>query len=66
MLSIMDRVEPNERENEQEKGLIGDFCAFLMENKKFWLLPIVLVLLLLVVVFIRGGVEVAPFVYDLF
>jgi len=46
---------------------LKDFIAFLKENKKFWLLPIVLVLLLLgALILFSEGSAVAPFVYTLF
>jgi hypothetical protein len=50
---------------------MGEFMlelwAFMQERKKFWLLPIVLVLLLFgaLIVFTQGSV-VAPFIYTLF
>jgi hypothetical protein len=44
-----------------------DLWGFMKERKKFWLLPIVLVLTLLgtLIVFTQGSV-VAPFIYTLF
>jgi len=50
---------------------MGEFAlelwAFMRERKKFWLLPIVLVLLLFgaLIVFTQGS-AVAPFIYTLF
>jgi len=46
---------------------IGELWEFMKERKKFWLLPILLVLLLLgsLIVFTQGSV-VAPFIYTLF
>jgi hypothetical protein len=46
---------------------ISELWAFMKERKKFWLLPIVIVLLLFgtLVVFTQGTV-VAPFIYTLF
>lgn len=44
-----------------------DIYKFLMARKKYWLFPIVLVLLLLgVLIVIGGGSSVAPFIYTLF
>jgi Family of unknown function (DUF5989) len=47
--------------------LLRELWAFMRERKKFWLLPIVIVLLLFgtLVVFTQGTV-VAPFIYTLF
>jgi hypothetical protein len=44
-----------------------DLVAFMRERKKFWLAPIILVLLLLgvLIVFAQGS-AVAPFIYTLF
>lgn len=50
---------------------MGDFFAelwtFMQERKKFWLLPIILVLLFLgALVVLTQGSAVAPFIYTLF
>ena len=48
-------------------AIMGEFWEFLRVRKKFWLLPIVLVLLLLgaLLIFAQGS-AVAPFIYTLF
>lgn len=48
-------------------GFVGELWAFMKERKKFWLLPIVLVLMLFsaLIVFTQGS-ALAPFVYTLF
>ncbi len=47
--------------------LLNDMWAFLRERKKFWLLPIVLVLMLLgALLVLAQGSAVAPFIYTLF
>lgn len=46
---------------------IREFIAFLMQRKKFWLLPIIIVLLLLGLFLIAAQHSVvAPFIYTLF
>ena len=47
--------------------LLKDLWDFMKERKKFWLAPIIIVLLLLglLVVFAQGS-AVAPFIYTLF
>jgi hypothetical protein len=47
--------------------LIKDLWGFMKERKKFWLAPIIIVLLLLgaLLVFAQGS-AVAPFIYTLF
>jgi hypothetical protein len=47
-------------------SLIREFGAFLMENKKWWLLPIIVVFVLLGVLIVLGGTGAAPFIYTLF
>jgi hypothetical protein len=43
-----------------------DLVRYAMENKKWWLLPIVAVSLLLVVLVVVGNTPLAPFIYTLF
>jgi competence protein ComGC len=46
---------------------IKEFWSFLRERKKFWLLPIVLVLLLVgSLLVLAQGSAIAPFIYTLF
>jgi hypothetical protein len=47
--------------------LMKDLWAFMRERKKFWLAPIILVMLLLgaLLIFAQGS-AVAPFIYTLF
>lgn len=46
---------------------LGDLWKFMKERKKFWLAPILIVLLLLGILIVFGGSSaVAPFIYTLF
>lgn len=46
---------------------LQDFWLFLRERKKYWLAPIIIVLILLGVLLVfGGGTTVAPFVYTMF
>ncbi len=46
---------------------VSELWAFMKERKKFWLLPIFMVLLLLgTLIVLTQGSAVAPFVYTLF
>ncbi len=45
--------------------LLGEFFEFAWQNKAWWIIPIVLVLLVLTI-FIVTGSSVAPFIYTLF
>lgn len=54
---------------EEEKGIFAEFYTFLMENKIWWITPVVLVLLVVGVLIWLGskdGDTVAPFIYTLF
>jgi hypothetical protein len=47
--------------------LIKDLWDFMRERKKFWLAPIILVMLLLgALIVLSQGSAVAPFIYTLF
>ena len=46
---------------------LNDLWAFMRERKKFWLAPIIIVLLLLGgLIVLAEGTAVAPFIYTLF
>jgi hypothetical protein len=46
---------------------VKDLWDFMRERKKFWLAPIILVMLLLgVLIVVAQGSAVAPFIYTLF
>jgi len=47
-------------------GLLAEFWDFLKENKKWWLLPILFVMLALGALVLLGSTSAAPFVYTLF
>ncbi len=47
--------------------LLQDLWAFMRENKKFWLAPIIVVMVLLGgLIILAQGSAVAPFIYTLF
>lgn len=47
--------------------LVGEFWEFLKVRKKFWLAPILVILLLLsLVIVLAQGSALAPFIYALF
>ena len=49
-----------------QQGIVREFLDFLIHNKKWWLTPIVLVLLLVTVLNVLSGSAAAPFIYTLF
>jgi hypothetical protein len=48
------------------ESLLAEFWSFLAQNKKWWLLPIVIAMLLLGVLILLSGTAAAPFIYTLF
>ncbi len=53
-------------QSQNKGGLAGEFLYFLKQSKKWWLLPIVTVLVLFGVLVILSGTAAAPFIYTLF
>jgi hypothetical protein len=51
---------------EAEAGFFREFWGFLCQNKKWWLVPILLVLLLFGLLILLSGTGLAPFIYTLF
>ncbi len=47
-------------------GFFSEFYGFLRDNKKWWLAPMLVVLLLLGAVLLASGTAIAPFIYTLF
>ncbi len=47
-------------------GLVREFLDFLRHNKKWWLIPIILVLLFAGILVVFGSTVAAPFIYALF
>jgi len=49
-----------------QPSFLAEFWQFLRTNKKWWLTPIVAVLLMMGALLILGGSGAAPFIYTLF
>ncbi|HYJ34017.1 MAG TPA: DUF5989 family protein [Candidatus Binatia bacterium] len=47
-------------------NLFGEVWAFLGHNKKWWLLPLIVVLVLVGALIVLSTTAVAPFIYTLF
>jgi hypothetical protein len=72
----MDRSEPmpentksgdfTQLSREKRPSLLADFWMFLKTNKKWWLLPILIVLGLLGALVLLSSTAIAPFIYPLF
>jgi uncharacterized protein YdaL len=56
-----------QRQAEQApRGLLAEFLDFLLHNKKWWLIPIVVVLFFVGLLVFLSGSGAAPFIYTLF
>ncbi len=55
-----------EQANAAPPGLLMEMWEFLRHNKKWWLTPIILVLLLIGALILLAGTAAAPFIYPLF
>jgi hypothetical protein len=51
---------------EQKAGFLGELWGFLKTNKKWWLLPIIVVFLILSLLILLSSTGLAPFIYTLF
>lgn len=51
---------------EQRGGFIGEFIGFLRQNKKWWLVPVLIMLLVFGLLVFLSGTGLAPFIYTLF
>jgi len=68
-----DRVPPQSEIQQFEEeaantqpGFASEFLNFLFHNKKWWLAPILFVLLLIGFLVVLAGTPAAPFIYTLF
>ena len=50
----------------KQQSLISEYIEFIRENKKYWLIPLLIVLFALSILVLFGGTSAAPFIYTLF
>lgn len=48
------------------RGALGELAALLRHNKKYWMIPIIIVLLVFGALIVLSGSSAAPFIYTLF
>jgi len=58
--------EFNRMASAKSGNLFGEVWAFLRDNKKWWLLPLIVVLVLVGALVVLSTTAVAPFIYTLF
>jgi hypothetical protein len=51
---------------EGSSGVVSELWSFMAHNKKWWLTPVIVLLLLLGVLVVLGTSGAAPFIYTLF
>ena len=62
----MEKFEKAVQSAGRPTGVVAEFWYFLSHSKKWWLLPILIVLLLFGVLMVLSGTAAAPFIYTLF
>jgi len=60
------KSEFEELGDEQQLSLVEEFGHFVAENKKWWLVPILLVFGVVGILVVLGSTGAAPFIYTLF
>jgi hypothetical protein len=53
-------------QSEQQGNIFGELLYFMRQNKKWWLLPIVVVMFGFGLLVFLSGTAAAPFIYTLF
>jgi hypothetical protein len=56
----------DELATQKRRGVVAEFWGFLLQNKKWWLAPIIVVSLLVGALLIMFGTPLAPLIYTLF
>ena len=51
---------------EPQHGILREMIGLLRYNRKWWMVPIIIGLLLAGVIVVLGGTAIAPFIYTLF
>lgn len=52
--------------NQSQPGIATEFYYFLRENKKWWMIPILLMIGLFAILVVLASTGVAPFIYTMF
>ncbi len=52
--------------SEERSSFVRELGRFAMQNRKWWLVPLIVVLLGIGLIIVLGGTAAAPFIYTLF
>ncbi len=52
--------------SKKKSSALGSWLGFFSKSKKWWLMPMIGVLLVLALLFVLSGTVAAPFIYTLF
>ena len=50
----------------RQRGFFAEMWSFLRSNRKWWLTPVILIIVVLGLLVVLGGSGAAPFIYTLF
>jgi uncharacterized protein DUF5989 len=56
----------NIADTERQPGFLDDLVYFVRHSRKWWMVPLVVLLALVGVLMLLGGTGAAPFIYTLF
>jgi hypothetical protein len=51
---------------DKNPGFAADLLQFVLQSRKWWLVPIAVVLVLFGAILVLGGTSASPFIYSLF
>ena len=63
---VESKTEFEQAADEKSLSIVQEFGVFIVENKAWWMVPIVLVLGLVGLLVLFGSTGAAPFIYTLF
>ncbi|USO00441.1 MAG: hypothetical protein H6810_01060 [Phycisphaeraceae bacterium] len=58
--------QPEQDGDDQNVGLARELIELILHNKKWWLVPVILALLVIGLLAVLGSSALAPFIYPLF
>lgn len=61
-----EKKDQNFEDMNSESSIFVEFWEFICENKKFWLIPIIIILLIMGLLILASSSAIAPFIYTMF